>query len=153
MKHIGWIVSLLLAIPIVGGLGCSRPVLGIKDGRLSPCPSSPNCVSSQDTEKSHKIAPLVYTCPPADARKALVHILESMPACRIMSDSDSYIHATFKSRFFRFTDDVEFYFPEKPGVIQVRSASRTGYSDFGVNRKRIEKIRELFARQVRISGS
>ncbi|NOY68785.1 MAG: DUF1499 domain-containing protein [Deltaproteobacteria bacterium] len=133
----------------MGGLGCAAPGLGVKDGRLSPCPGSPNCVSSQDTGKSHHIDPITYTCSAADARKALDLVLESMPACKIVSDSDSYIHATFKSRFFRFTDDVEFYFPKESGLIHVRSASRTGYSDLGVNRKRIEKIRKLFAGRVR----
>jgi len=145
MKRAGWILSFLFALPIIGGLGCARTDIGLRNGRLLPCPNSPNCVSSQDEKKSHKIAPLAYSCSKEKARKKLETLLKSMAGCEIKSKSDDYIHAIFKSRLFRFTDDVEFYFPEKPGLIHVRSASRIGYYDFGVNRKRVEKIRELFS--------
>ena len=62
---------------------------------------------------------------------------------RILTKEEDYIRVEYTSRLFRFVDDVEFYFPEEP-VIHVRSASRLGYSDLGANRRRVERIRELF---------
>ena len=77
-------------------------------------------------------------------REALLSVLESMPRCTIVDKENDYIHAEFRSMIFRFVDDAEFYFdPDKP-VIDVRSAARLGYSDFGVNRKRMEEIRQQF---------
>ncbi len=133
--------------------GCSQPKIGMKNGRLLPCPSSPNCVSSQGQDKTHKVAPLVYTGPEDAAHAALISVLRSMPRSRIVTDTGQYIHATFTSRIFRFVDDVEFYFDAATKTIQVRSASRVGYSDLGVNRKRVEKIRQLFEEKIRSGGA
>jgi len=73
-------------------------------------------------------------------------VIHSMERTRIMEDSERYLRVEFTSAVMGFVDDVEFYFPDKP-VIQLKSASRIGYSDFGVNRKRVEKIRELFLKK------
>jgi uncharacterized protein (DUF1499 family) len=67
-----------------------------------------------------------------------------MRDAEVITETENYIHATFTSRIFRFVDDVEFYFMRDAPVIHVRSASRVGYSDLGVNRKRVEKIRQAF---------
>ena len=67
-----------------------------------------------------------------------------MDRTQLLTDDENYLHFTFKSRIFRFTDDVEFLFSGKDKIIHMRSASRTGYSDMGVNRKRIALIRSLF---------
>jgi uncharacterized protein (DUF1499 family) len=111
--------------------------LGVKDGRLAPCRRTPNCVSSQadpgDTE--HYIAPLEGNL--AALRKAV----ESLPGTTIVSSSASYLYAEFRSKLLGFVDDVEFF--HDGAAIQVRSASRLGRRDFHVNRKRVERLREM----------
>jgi len=111
---------------------------------LTPCPKSPNCVSSLAEDKQHFIEPIPYEGETAVTRHELLEILNSFKRARVVSLEEDFIHAEFISSVFRFVDDVEFYFDDAVKVIQVKSASRTGYSDFGVNRRRIEKIRGLF---------
>jgi uncharacterized protein (DUF1499 family) len=119
-----------------------RPTnLGVYEGKLSPCPSSPNCVCSQDTDASHQIAPLTYSTSPAQAMADLKRIIQAQPKTQIVTESANYLYAEFTSGLMGFVDDVEFYLDEVASVIQVRSASRLGKSDLGVNRKRIEMIR------------
>jgi uncharacterized protein (DUF1499 family) len=79
-----------------------------------------------------------------EARGIVVSILENNKRCRIITLEERYIHAEFRSLVLRFVDDVEFYFPNDISVVHVKSASRLGYSDFGVNRKRVEQIRSAF---------
>jgi uncharacterized protein (DUF1499 family) len=123
----------------------SRPTnLGITEGKLAPCPQSPNCVSSQSADELHFIAPLSYDGSRAEAREKLVSIVQSMKRSSIISKEDTYIHAEFTSALFRFVDDVEFYLDDTAKTIHMRSASRVGYSDLGVNRRRIEAIRSKF---------
>ncbi|HYN44470.1 MAG TPA: DUF1499 domain-containing protein, partial [Candidatus Limnocylindrales bacterium] len=123
--------------------GCSggRPPssLGVTEGRLAPCPGSPNCVSSEATAAEQRVEPLRYDGDAAQARARLLEVLNGMERVRIVQSTDDYLHAEFRSAVFGFVDDVEFYF-SPPGTIQVRSASRTGYSDFGVNRQRVETV-------------
>jgi uncharacterized protein (DUF1499 family) len=87
--------------------------------------------------------PLSYAGDPAPARARLLEVLNGMARVRIVQSTEDSLHAEFRSAVFGFVDDVEFYF-NPPGMIQVRSASRTGYDDFGVNRERVETIRALF---------
>ncbi len=131
---------------LLHGCGGKMPAdLGVKGNRLAPCPASPNCVSSLDSEDAeHAIAPLTYTGSPADAHQQLLDVIQSMKRTRIIAADERYIHAEFRSALFRFVDDVEFYFDDTQKIIHVRSASRVGHSDLGVNRKRIEAIRERF---------
>jgi len=112
--------------------------------RINLCPKSPNCVSSLDLDDQHFIAPLSYTGSKKVAYRTLVDIIESEPRARIVTMQTNYIRFESKTKVFGFIDDVEFFFsPDKP-VIHLRSASRKGYYDFGVNRRRIEGIRKLF---------
>ena len=123
--------------------GCTggRPVtVGVHDGRLSPCPASPNCVSSQETDTAHAVEPLRFTGSPLQAMERLNRVVRGMKRSKIVTAEDRYLHAEFTSALFRFVDDVEFLLDEKNRVINVRSASRVGYSDLGVNRKRVEAI-------------
>jgi uncharacterized protein (DUF1499 family) len=117
---------------------------GGTDDNLSPCPKSPNCVSSLSEDKSHYVEPLSYEVSQKEAREKLISVINSMKHSEIVTAEINYIHATFKSSLFRFVDDVEFSFGDQKKVIDVRSASRTGYSDLGVNRKRVEEIRKRF---------
>jgi uncharacterized protein (DUF1499 family) len=112
--------------------------------RLSPCPDSPNCVSSQSTDEAHLIEPLHYSGSLADARQKLTAILEDMKRVRLAKVETDYIHAEFRSSVFRFVDDVEFWFPPDKPIIHVKSASRKGYYDFGANRRRVERLRLKF---------
>jgi uncharacterized protein (DUF1499 family) len=133
-----------LLLPAVLLIGCSgtRPAgLGAQDGKLLPCPSSPNCVSSQAPDEGHRTAPLPYTGPARDAWSRLTGIIASLPRAKVMTDSDTYLHVEFRSLVFRFVDDVEFLADDDAKVIHVRSASRVGHSDLGANRRRIETIR------------
>ena len=113
-------------------------------GRLARCPDTPNCVSSQETGRS-AVAPLSFNDSASDALTRLRRIVESLPRTRIVESTDSYLHAEVKSRIFGFVDDVEFLVDPLAGKVHVRSASRVGYSDFGVNRARVETIRVRFA--------
>lgn len=110
-----------------------------------PCPWAPNCVTSvEDTDQEHFISPLRYRGTPEEAKARLLTILNAMPRTRIVTDEAWHLHAECTSRVFRFVDDVEFWFHEREPIIHVRSASRFGYGDNGVNRERIEHIRTRF---------
>lgn len=124
----------------------SRPTnLGITSGKLLACPNSPNCVSSQSTDAEHKIAPLTYTGDPVKALEDLKATILSMPRTKIITENDNYIYAEFTSALMGYVDDVEFYLNADKNLIEVRSASRLGESDLGVNRDRIESIRTKLA--------
>ena len=114
---------------------------GLVDGHLSPCPSSPNCVISQNGDQEHSIEPIPYQGDRATAKDTLLKVLSVVPRTEVVEQTDNYIHTESTSRIFKFVDDAEFYFPEDEPVIQVKSASRVGESDLGVNRRRIEQIR------------
>jgi uncharacterized protein (DUF1499 family) len=115
--------------------------LGVRDGKLASCPTSPNCVSSQSTDAVHKIAPLTYTSTPEQALADIKSVIQSLPRTKIITESNEYLYAEFKSALMGFVDDVEFYVDRNANVIHVRSASRLGQSDLGVNRQRVETIR------------
>lgn len=115
--------------------------LGVNNGYLSACPPSPNCVVSQNADPKHAIDPIPYHISRDKAREILLKVLSVVPRTEVVEQTDSYIHALSKSRIFKFVDDVEFYLPADESVIHLRSASRIGDSDLGVNRRRMEQIR------------
>jgi len=123
----------------------------VTEGRLAPCPGSPNCVSSEATNEQ-RVEPLRYDGDAARARARLLGVLNGMERARIVQSTDDYVHVEFRSAVFGFVDDVEFYF-SPPGIIQVRSASRTGYYDFGVNRERVETLRARFTATAEAGGT
>ena len=120
----------------------TRPIdLGVHEGWLKPAPPTPNCVNSQSTDGYPAIAPFAYN---GDGKLALARlhaVVAAMPAAKIIDSRRDYFYAEFTSRWLGFVDDVEFYLDEKASVIHVRSASRLGRKDFGVNRQRVEAIR------------
>ncbi len=126
-------------------LGCSgaRPKdLALRAGRLRPCPDTPNCVSSEPgTPADKQVASFPAPGGKADMTR-LRTILEAWPRTAVVSDSGTYLHAESTSLILRFVDDVEFRFDSAASVIHVRSASRLGRSDLGVNRKRVEGLRK-----------
>jgi uncharacterized protein (DUF1499 family) len=126
----------------MGLLSGKRPTdLGVRDGKLKPAPSSPNCVSSQAPDSTHSIPPLTYKTTPEAALKAIAEIVRATPRTRIVSQTNDYLYAEYESALLGFVDDVEFWLPSGLKIVHVRSASRVGHSDFGVNRKRIEDVR------------
>jgi len=122
-----------------------------RDGRLAACPSSPNCVSSQAGDADHAIAPLHYRGDRRTAFEGLKRVLTDFERTSIVDRGDTWLHAECRSAVMGFVDDVIFSFTE-PGRIHVRSASRLGYSDMGVNRRRIEQLRVLFEQTVHLPG-
>jgi len=139
-------IAITITLVIPGGKAIfagQRPTnLGIQAGKFAPCPSSPNCVSSFSQDAEHKIEPLSYNSTPAEAMAQLKKVIQSLERTKIITATDNYLYAEFTSALMGFVDDVEFVLDDQKKVIQVRSASRLGDSDFGVNRKRIETIRE-----------
>lgn len=151
--------ALLIGAAQLGALSGSQPGdLGVKAGRLKPPSSTPNSVSSQaalwpDTPPARyaEIEPLRY---PGDGRAAmrkLAAILPAMERTVLVTDEPAYLYAQSTTKLMRFTDDVEFYLDEGAGVIHVRSASRIGHGDRGVNRARVESIRALFNASVAVA--
>jgi uncharacterized protein (DUF1499 family) len=113
-------------------------------GQFAPCPDSPNCVSTQATDQEHGIAPYTFSGSANEAMAGLLAVVSAMPRTTVVAQTDNYLHVEFRSRIFRFVDDVEFFVDDASKTVQFRSASRVGHSDLGVNRKRMEEIRTLF---------
>jgi len=113
---------------------------------LAACPKSPNCVSSQApaTDSKHYIAPIRFSGSPVMAWQRLKTALLAEKRITIVAEGDDYLHAEARSLVFRFVDDIEFSLQADAGLIDIRSAARTGYSDFGVNRRRMEHLRSVF---------
>ena len=132
-------------------LSATRTTAGSAENpyKFSPCPDSPNCVSSQGVDNAHYIEPLQYAGSLVDARQQLIDMLESKKRVRLVKVETDYVHAEFRSRIFQFVDDVEFYFPPEESVIHVKSASQSGYYDFGANRRRVEWLRSAFKKSAR----
>lgn len=123
--------------------------LGLSAGRLAPCPGSPNCVSSAATDPRHAIAPFALDRSPGAAKEEFKRAIATLPRAKLISETENYLHFEFRSLVFRFVDDVEFHLDAATKTIQVRSASRAGHSDFGVNRRRVEAIRALLPEAMR----
>ena len=146
-----WTVLLLPLLVIVSLVVLSatarRPkTLGMRDGRLAPCPDSPNCVSTQTEREEIRMEPMPIVGDPADVHSRLRSVVAAMPRARIITADDDYLHAEFTSALFRFVDDVEFFVDREQRVIHFRSASRVGQSDLGVNRKRMQAIAQAYGR-------
>ena len=133
--------------PITDGNSGIGP--GIVDARLAPCPNKPNCVSSQAaaSDKQHHIEALAYSGESAQARERLERAIAGMKRARVVVREANYWRAEFTSALWRFVDDVEFLFDDNARRIDIRSASRVGYSDLGANRRRMEDIRRRFVGQ------
>ncbi len=122
----------------------SKKPIGIVDGKFYPCPNTPNCVSTQAKGKEHKIEPFQYSGTLSEAKEKVEEIINSLKRSKIITNKEDYIHVVFRTAIFRFIDDVEFLFDDSEKVIHFRSRARLGYSDMGVNRKRMENIREMY---------
>jgi uncharacterized protein (DUF1499 family) len=120
--------------------------IGINNGKLTACPSTPNCVNSQvSANDSQKIAPIKLSGDTPAMMAKLKQVIQTMPRTNIIKETNNYLYIEFSSKLMGFVDDVEFYLDSDSKAIQVRSASRLGESDLGVNRLRIEEIRSKLA--------
>jgi uncharacterized protein (DUF1499 family) len=118
--------------------------LGVLSGKLNPCPNTPNCVSSQSSDLVHAIAPISYSGSPQEAIEKIAKIIANQPRTAIITQESNYLYAQFASQWMGFVDDLELYADPDHPAIEVRSASRLGESDLGVNRQRVETLRTLF---------
>lgn len=116
-----------------------------KEDSLKDCPSSPNCVSSQ-ASGSHAIAPFLLIQPSEKSWQKVISALAEIPRTQIIHTDEKRLHAEVTSLIFRFVDEIDLIFNKAEKRIDIRSASRVGYSDFGVNRQRIEKLRQALQR-------
>ena len=140
MKIAMTILSLLLA-----ACAGERPKnLGVTNGVLATCPSSPNCVSSFAADEDHRIAPFPFSGDPTVAFARLTQIIRQRNDATIIEEGSDYLRVELRTTLF--VDDAEFLLDGEKKVIQLRSASRLGYSDMGKNRSRIEEIRAAFSR-------
>ncbi len=134
-------LALLLLMTVFACAGRRPEHLGVREARLAPCPSSPNCVSSDAEDAGHRVEPFALAVPAPDAWRAAREVVAELPRTGIVEETDEYLHAECRSRVFGFVDDLELHLRGEQGVIAVRSASRVGYGDLGVNRKRVESLR------------
>lgn len=149
---LGLVVLLFLA-GRVGLLKGSAPQLGVRDGRLKPPARTPNSVSSQAglypdaPQRAYAaIDPLPVRGDGAASLERLRSIVAGMPGSTVLDTKPDYLYAQFMSPGLRFVDDTEFWFSPGERLIHVRSSSRIGRRDFGVNRKRVESIRDAYLR-------
>jgi uncharacterized protein (DUF1499 family) len=121
----------------------------MSDHQLKPCPESPNCVSTQTQQKSKQMDPIPFTLDPKEVLKIIKGVVENLSNTHLEKESLNYLHYTFKSAIFGFIDDVEFLIDAEKKLIHFRSASRTGYSDMGVNKKRMTEIRKTIEQEMK----
>lgn len=138
----GAVAIVIVGFAVLGQLSRSGSAPGLRGDQLAACPKRPNCVSSENPEDDKRfVAPLAFAGDdPGKLRAALRQVIEDMGG-RIITENDTYIAAIFRSLVFGFIDDFEIRLDANERHIHVRSASRVGYSDRGVNRNRVEKFR------------
>lgn len=137
------LVVLILAFIVVPN-NIEPKNLGVVNGKLSEMPKTPNAVSSQTDMEEKRVEPLDFVDDLYESKRRILGIVSNYKGAKIITNEEYYIHAVFKSDGLKFKDDVEFYFDDKNKVIHYRSASRVGYSDLGVNKKRYEEIRDEY---------
>ena len=150
MPIIKTITNFSLLIITMSLLSCSgqRPTnLGISDGKFTTCPSSPNCVSSDAGDDRHKTLPFKFNVTANAAWHMARETLLKLPRTKIVTETPDYLHAECTSTVFGFVDDLELHLRPTAKIIAIRSASRLGHSDLGVNRARIEALRDLLIKQ------
>ncbi len=123
--------------------GSTEGDLPVQNHRLAPCPDSPNCVSSLEDSEKHSIGSYRYEKTLAEAKAMLKQVFGELSRTELVQEEEISLHYEVRSFLFRFVDDVEILFDDATKTIHFRSASRVGYSDFGVNRKRMEEVRSL----------
>lgn len=168
MKTLGFLALFALVAALLffaagqmGMLSGKAPAdLGVRDGRLKPPALTPNSVSSQAAlypdhpqRANADVRPIAFTGDPQEAMTRLAIMLDETPGCVVVTRQPGYLYAQWTTRRLKFTDDVEFLLDPVASVIHVRSASRLGSKDFGVNRSRVEVLRARFVLSVAASAA
>ncbi len=134
----------LVGVIAVNAMSSPPDGVGVAGASLAPCPDSPNCVSTEASDGEHAIEPLPLAASEARTIELLSSVVNDLPGGQSVLKDDNYLHSEFRSSLLRFVDDVEFLVDKDDNVVHIRSASRTGRSDLGVNRARVEQIRSRY---------
>ena len=146
MKILTGVIGLMGAIVIymVVKNNLTPTNLGVTNGKLNKMPNKPNAVSSQTEEKDKKIDALEFKENLMNSKQQVIKAIDNYGNAKIIKNEINYLYVVFTTGIMKYHDDVEFYFDERKKLIQIRSASRIGYSDMGLNRERYNKLRELY---------
>jgi len=139
-------VIILVAVLAVQKNNTVPPNIGVKNGALAPLPDTPNAVSSQTGQADKQVTPLPFKGDIEQTKARLKKAVADFGGAQILTEQPDYLHAVFTTPIIPFKDDVEFYLDETERQVHYRSASRLGYSDFGVNKKRYTEVRALYER-------
>lgn len=145
------IIALLLTLTLLGLLVKNNRTptnLGMTNGSFARLPRTPNGISSQTTDLRKKVDPFPFNQNLTESKNSLKIIIAAFEDMKIRTEGKNYIHLISTSKTMRFHDDIEFFFDERSKVVHFRSASRIGYSDMNVNRKRYERLREEYMKQL-----
>jgi uncharacterized protein (DUF1499 family) len=143
----GLLIFLCFAVLIILGTIKNNRIpegLGVIDGKLAEVPLSPNAVSSQTEQLDKRVEPFPFRNDFPQSRQRILSIIKHYPGAHLITDTQDYLHVVFVMPIIPFKDDVEFLFDRQSQLIHYRSASRVGYSDLGVNKKRYQEIRLLY---------
>ncbi len=135
-------LTIVLAVAVIGCAGPQMEKNMNSHDCLADCPDRPNCVSSDAKDPQNTVAPMILIGDAATGWASIQAVLGRLPRSTFVKTTDRYLHVTFKSRLFNFVDDLELKLNPQSGVIAIRSASRVGYFDLGVNRRRVESLRK-----------
>lgn len=149
LRTVAVVLAVAVLLPVVflalrSAFAPGPPALGPRDGKLLPCPSTPNCVSSQATHARDLVEPLAFAGTAEEALQRARAALLALPRTRVVAEGPGYLRAECTTLVYRFVDDVELLADAEAKVLHVRSASRVGTTDFGANRKRVEALRARF---------
>lgn len=134
--------SLSAVLALAGCAGAPPDTLrGVNGAALAPCPSAPHCVSSVADDPAQRVPPLQLEGDVDAVRQQIVDVVQAMDGAEVVAAKGDYVHATYTSNLLGFVDDVEFVI-HNDGRVDIRSSSRIGYYDFGVNRARVEALRQ-----------
>lgn len=131
----------LLIVSFILNLSACSEINSPESSQSTVCPSTPNCVSSDATDKNHFILPFQLTTKAEKAWPIVIKVIMQQPRSKIVQQTDDFLHVEYRSAVFGFVDDLKLQLRGSENIISVYSASRLGYSDFGVNRDRIEELR------------
>ncbi|MEL6148823.1 MAG: DUF1499 domain-containing protein [Chloroflexota bacterium] len=149
---------ILYIIGAIMGLGVLQAFIGYRraqtiprpddagNGSIKPCPQTPNCVSTVDTDKEHGMETIPYAMSLEEAKQKLLGIIAQLPRAIVVNEADTHIYVETRSPTMGFPDDVEFVFDDDAKVIHFRSAARMGMGDLGKNRERMAYIRDEFSK-------
>lgn len=144
MFVVSLVAVVMIALVVFARISQSGQAAGVDDGRLTPCPGTPNCVCSEfDDDQAHFVEPFELPAETAAAALARLRSAISEQGGRIRVEREDYLAATYSSPLFGFIDDLEIRIDTAAGLVHVRSASRVGHGDLGANRKRVERLRDL----------